>query len=216
MYAPYALPQIHVRLTLLLILGTILDEQGNVTQSSGEFKKSDLSVSLRLAVASTVPRLTLSCSYNIAYMYAPLFSFFPTILSSLTCLVCQAPRSSKNRFENTQFNPHYPRSERGLLSESSVCPTPRATNERPQVNILHIRALVKADTVVLFDTFGSTDSKLHSVFLYHLEVSERSSDRFILRVLMPDPIQHNLKTKGSGLPYEFLCDRTAFLPSRER
>lgn len=39
-----------------------------------------------------------------------------------------------------------------------------------QVNILHIRALVKADTVVLFDTFGSTDSKLNSVFLYHLEV----------------------------------------------
>ena len=39
-----------------------------------------------------------------------------------------------------------------------------------QVNILHIRALVKADTVVLFDTYGSADSRLHSVFLYHLEV----------------------------------------------
>ena len=42
----------------------------------------------------------------------------------------------------------------------------------PQVNILHIRALVKADTVVLFDTYGSADSRLHSVFLYHLEVRE--------------------------------------------
>ena len=41
---------------------------------------------------------------------------------------------------------------------------------RWQVNILHIRALVKADTVLLFDTYGSADSKLHSVFLYHLEV----------------------------------------------
>lgn len=39
-----------------------------------------------------------------------------------------------------------------------------------QVNILHIRALVKADTVILFDTYGSADSRLHSVFLYHLEV----------------------------------------------
>lgn len=40
-----------------------------------------------------------------------------------------------------------------------------------QVNILHIRALVKADAVILFDTYGSADSRLHSVFLYHLEVS---------------------------------------------
>jgi magnesium transporter len=40
-----------------------------------------------------------------------------------------------------------------------------------KVNILHIRALVKADAVVLFDTYGSVDSRLHSVFLYHLEVS---------------------------------------------
>lgn len=36
--------------------------------------------------------------------------------------------------------------------------------------MLHIRALVKSDTVILFDTFGSADSRLHSVFLYHLEV----------------------------------------------
>jgi hypothetical protein len=39
-----------------------------------------------------------------------------------------------------------------------------------QVNVLHIRALVKADAVVLFDSYGSSDSRLHSVFLYHLEV----------------------------------------------
>ena len=39
-----------------------------------------------------------------------------------------------------------------------------------QVNILHIRALIKADTVILFDSYGSADSRLHSVFLYHLEV----------------------------------------------
>ncbi|TFY71295.1 hypothetical protein EVG20_g1695 [Dentipellis fragilis] len=50
-------------------------------------------------------------------------------------------------------------------------------------NILHIRALVKADAVILFDSYGSTDSRLHSVFLYHLE--------------------HNLKSKTTGMPYEF-------------
>ena len=48
------------------------------------------------------------------------------------------------------------------------CPLPCSLNNK--VNILHIRALVKADTVVLFDTYGSADSRLHSVFLYHLEV----------------------------------------------
>ncbi|OJT08295.1 Mitochondrial inner membrane magnesium transporter mrs2 [Trametes pubescens] len=37
--------------------------------------------------------------------------------------------------------------------------------------------------VILFDTYGSADSRLHSVFLYHLE--------------------HNLRAKTSGLPYEF-------------
>ncbi|KAI0030235.1 Mg2+ transporter protein cora-like protein [Vararia minispora EC-137] len=59
------------------------------------------------------------------------------------------------------------------------------------VNILHIRALVKADAVILFDTIGSTDSRLHSVFLYHLE--------------------HNLKIKGLGLPYEFRALESVFL-----
>lgn len=68
-----------------------------------------------------------------------------------------------------------------------------------QINILHIRALVKADTVVLFDSYGSNDSRLHSVFLYHLEVFFPSN---VLRV-STDPIQHNLKARGSGAPYEF-------------
>jgi magnesium transporter len=55
------------------------------------------------------------------------------------------------------------------------CPTcRRAFHHVGKVNILHIRALVKSDTVVLFDTYGSVDSRLHSVFLYHLEVSLRA------------------------------------------
>ncbi|KAF9003336.1 hypothetical protein BDQ17DRAFT_1242170 [Cyathus striatus] len=65
----------------------------------------------------------------------------------------------------------------------NLIPTILVRKEAVLINILHIRALVKADTVVLFDTYGSADSRLHSVFLYHLE--------------------HNLKAKGSGSPYEF-------------
>lgn len=65
----------------------------------------------------------------------------------------------------------------------NLVPTILIRKEAVLINILHIRALVKADAVVLFDTYGSADSRLHSVFLYHLE--------------------HNLKAKGAGLPYEF-------------
>ena len=36
--------------------------------------------------------------------------------------------------------------------------------------MLHIRALIKSDAVLLFDTYGSVNSKLQSSFLYHLEV----------------------------------------------
>ncbi|KAI0634727.1 hypothetical protein C8Q77DRAFT_1103701 [Trametes polyzona] len=65
----------------------------------------------------------------------------------------------------------------------NLVPTILVRKEAILVNILHIRALVKADTVVLFDTYGSADSRLHSVFLYHLE--------------------HNLRAKTLGMPYEF-------------
>lgn len=65
----------------------------------------------------------------------------------------------------------------------NLVPTILIRKEAILVNILHIRALVKADAVVLFDTYGSSDSRLHSVFLYHLE--------------------HNLKAKNNGAPYEF-------------
>ncbi|KAF7291962.1 Magnesium transporter [Mycena indigotica] len=65
----------------------------------------------------------------------------------------------------------------------NLVPTVLVRKEAFLINILHIRALVKADSVIIFDSFGSVDSRLHSVFLYHLE--------------------HNLKLKGSGMPYEF-------------
>ncbi|KAG8739593.1 magnesium ion transporter [Ceratobasidium sp. 414] len=65
----------------------------------------------------------------------------------------------------------------------NLVPTILTRKEAILVNILHIRALVKADAVILFDSYGSADSRLHSVFLYHLE--------------------HNLKQKTTSLPYEF-------------
>lgn len=65
----------------------------------------------------------------------------------------------------------------------NLVPTILIRKEAILINVLHIRALVKADTVVLFDTYGSNDSRLHSAFLYHLE--------------------HNLKARGGGSPYEF-------------
>ncbi|OBZ78278.1 Mitochondrial inner membrane magnesium transporter LPE10 [Grifola frondosa] len=65
----------------------------------------------------------------------------------------------------------------------NLVPTILVRKEAILINILHIRALVKADAVILFDTYGSADSRLHSVFLYHLE--------------------HNLRAKGPGPPYEF-------------
>ena len=47
--------------------------------------------------------------------------------------------------------------------------------------MLHIRALVKSDVVLLFDTYGSVNSKLQSSFLYHLEVRRpRVSRRLML------------------------------------
>ncbi|KAK9241210.1 hypothetical protein V1525DRAFT_392447 [Lipomyces kononenkoae] len=37
------------------------------------------------------------------------------------------------------------------------------------INLLHIRALIKADMVIIFDAYGSTDSQTQSVFMYDLE-----------------------------------------------
>ncbi|KAG6896590.1 hypothetical protein C0992_007295 [Termitomyces sp. T32_za158] len=53
----------------------------------------------------------------------------------------------------------------------NLVPTILVRREAILINILHIRALVKSDAVILFDTYGSADSRLHSVFLYHLEIN---------------------------------------------
>lgn len=56
------------------------------------------------------------------------------------------------------------------------------------VHMLHIRALIKADEVILFDTYGSTDSQTQSVFMYDLQGKLQLTSHL-----------------GSGLPYEFRC-----------
>ncbi|THU96005.1 Mg2+ transporter protein cora-like protein [Dendrothele bispora CBS 962.96] len=108
----------------------------------------------------------------------------------LRCTILDAEGNVKTisgQFKKTELSAEHQLNPRDLRKIDSrvpnLVPTILIRKTAFLVNILHIRALVKADTTVLFDTYGSADSRLHSVFLYHLE--------------------HNLKTKGSGLPYEF-------------
>lgn len=62
------------------------------------------------------------------------------------------------------------------------------------VNVGHIRALIKADLVVLFDSFGSTDSYNQSIFIYDLEEKLRMST-----------------SAAGGLPFEFRALEAIFI-----
>jgi magnesium transporter len=61
----------------------------------------------------------------------------------------------------------------------------RSVNQKPSIlvrseailiNMAHLRALLKSDMVVLFDTFGSTDSYNQSVFVQDLQERLASSN----------------------------------------
>ncbi|KAL2845016.1 hypothetical protein BJY01DRAFT_214634 [Aspergillus pseudoustus] len=55
------------------------------------------------------------------------------------------------------------------------------------INLLHLRVLIKADRVLVFDAYGSTDSYMQSLFVYDLEGKLRQK-----------------QAQGAGaLPYEF-------------
>ncbi|KAL4989451.1 hypothetical protein BDW68DRAFT_156831 [Aspergillus falconensis] len=57
------------------------------------------------------------------------------------------------------------------------------------INLLHLRVLIKADRVLVFDAYGSTDSYMQSLFVYDLEGKLR---------------QKQAQNTGAGsLPYEF-------------
>ncbi|KAK9466252.1 hypothetical protein V1512DRAFT_264207 [Lipomyces arxii] len=77
-----------------------------------------------------------------------------------------------------------PRDLRKLDSHTTM-PSILVRNNSILVNLLHIRALVKADMVLLFDVYGSTDSQTQSVFMYDLEGKLRQGSKAM-----------------GGLPYE--------------
>jgi magnesium transporter len=63
-----------------------------------------------------------------------------------------------------------PRDLRKLdVATTSIVPAILVRENSILVNLLHIRALVKADMVLIFDAYGSTDSRTQSVFMYDLE-----------------------------------------------
>ncbi|KAG8991169.1 magnesium ion transporter [Tulasnella sp. JGI-2019a] len=94
-------------------------------------------------------------------------------------------KTISGRFKKSDLCTEHQLNPRDLrkIDVPNLVPTILVRREGFLINILHIRALVKADTVILFDTYGSSETRLHSIFLYHLE--------------------HNLQSKSSGLPYEF-------------
>ncbi|GAC98214.1 inner membrane magnesium transporter MRS2 [Pseudozyma hubeiensis SY62] len=67
----------------------------------------------------------------------------------------------------------------------NLVPTILARRGGILVNILHIRAMIKRDKVLLFDSYGSTDSQLHSAFVYNLQHNLR-------------PLHHQPQHHGSG------------------
>lgn len=56
------------------------------------------------------------------------------------------------------------------------------------INLLHLRVLIKANRVLVFDAYGTTDSYTQSVFMYDLEGKLR---------------QKQNSPSAGGLPYEF-------------
>ncbi|KAJ4479372.1 Mg2+ transporter protein cora-like protein [Lentinula aciculospora] len=125
----------------------------------------------------------------------------------LRCTVLDAEGNVKTisgQFKKSDLSVEHQLNPRDLRKIDSrvpnLVPTILVRKQAILVNILHIRALIKADTVVLFDTYGSADSRLHSVYLYHLEVTS-FVDFYCF--LAENVFQHNLKLKGGGLPYEF-------------
>lgn len=77
---------------------------------------------------------------------------------------------------------------------SSIVPSILVRQNSILVNLLHIKALIKADMVLLFDAYGSTDSKTQSVFMYDLE----------------HKLRYGTKTMG-GLPYEMRALEAIFI-----
>ena len=112
----------------------------------------------------------------------------PNIL--LRCTILDSAGSIKTisgLFKKTELCSHHglePRDLRKIDSRvPNLVPTILARRSGILVNILHIRAMVKSDAVLLFDSYSTIDTRLHSAFVYNLE--------------------YNLRLNTSSLPYEF-------------
>ncbi|RPA81734.1 cora-domain-containing protein [Ascobolus immersus RN42] len=70
------------------------------------------------------------------------------------------------------------------------------------VNLLHVRALIKSDSVLLFDVYGSTDSYVQSVLMYDLEGKLRQGNK-CPNGTTTSSSNSSVSSNGGGLPYEF-------------
>ena len=112
----------------------------------------------------------------------------PNIL--LRCTILDSKGSIKTisgLFKKSELCSHHglqPRDLRKIDSRvPNLVPTILARRTGILVNILHIRAMVKSDAVLLFESYHTSNPRLHSAFVYNLE--------------------HNLRQNASSLPYEF-------------
>lgn len=93
------------------------------------------------------------------------------------------------KFPKTKFlseNGLFPRDLRKIDSSAiDIIPTVAVRNNCILVNLLHIKAIVKSDLVMIFDTSASTNAHRLSLFMYDLELKLKQS------------------SSSHGTPYEF-------------
>ena len=102
----------------------------------------------------------------------------PNIL--LRCTILDSKGSVKSisgLFSKSELCSHHglePRDLRKIDSRvPNLVPTILARRSGTLINILHIRAMIKSDAVLLFDSYGANDTRLNSAFVYNLEYNLR-------------------------------------------
>ena len=104
----------------------------------------------------------------------------PHILLRCTILDSKGQvKSISGLFRKSDLCAHHglePRDLRKIDSRvPNLVPTILARRSGILINILHIRAMVKSDAVLLFDSYGNNDTRLNSAFVYNLEYNLRLS-----------------------------------------
>ncbi|WFD45299.1 Inner membrane magnesium transporter MRS2 [Malassezia psittaci] len=121
--------------------------------------------------------------------------FSPNILLRCTILDSKGQvKSISGLFRKLDLCSHHGLEARDLRKIDSrvpnLVPTILARRSGILINILHIRAMIKSDAVLLFDSYGTNDTSLNSAFVYNLG--------------------HNLRQTSSNLPYEFRALESIF------